>query len=223
MLHILPNELIIKILDNLDHEGLMKIYEIDNYKDLIKNNVWTNITIKLVKKKRIQKFIDSGWIKCFVKYDLFRSEIDDDLLKNFSHCKFLNLNECFQITNLGIKHVLNCPILLLGMTKINSDIIKYLSNCKELNLSQTNINNEDLKYLENVEDLDISYCRNITLSAIQYLKNIKTLNVMMSGVSNDIMNNYNLLDYTPKIRELFPNIKFVNIELPSQMEYYENY
>jgi hypothetical protein len=78
-------------------------------------------------------------------------------------------------------------------------------------------------YLENVEDLDISYCRNITLSAIQYLKNIKTLNVMMSGVSNDIMNNYNLLDYTPKIRELFPNIKFVNIELPSQMEYYENY
>ncbi len=223
MLNILPNELIIKILDYLDHEGLMKVYEIDSYKDLIKNNVWKNIIIKLVKKKRIQKFVDSGWIKCFVQYNLQRSEIDDNLLINFSHCKYLNLNECFNITNEGIKYVLNCSTLKLGMTKINSDIIKYLSNCKELNLSQTNINNEDLKYLENVEDLDISYCKNITLPAIQYLKNIKTLNVMMSGVSNDIMNNYNVKDYIPKIRELYPNITFVNIELPSQMEYYENY
>jgi hypothetical protein len=207
MLDKLPNELIIKTLDFLDHEGLMKVYELDEYKDLIKNNVWKNITIKLVKKKRIHKFIDSGWIKCFVKYDLCRSEIDDNLLKNFSHCEYLNLNECYKVTNEGIKHVLNCHTLLLGMTKINSNIIKYLSHCKKLNLSQTDINNEDLKYLENVEDLDISYCRNITLSGIQYFKKIKILNVMMSGINNE-----------DKIKEIFPNIIIKYYELITQME-----
>jgi len=95
----LSDELIIKIFNNLDHEGLMKMYELEQYKDLIKNNVWENITIKLVKKKRIQKFIDNGWIKCFVKYDLSNSEIDDDLLINFSHCTYLDLNGCNLLKN----------------------------------------------------------------------------------------------------------------------------
>jgi hypothetical protein len=94
MLSKLSNELIIKIFNYLDHEGLMKMYELDEYKDLIKNNVWENITIKLVKKKRIQKFIDSGWIKCFVKYDLSNSEIDDELLQYFNHCTYLDLQGC---------------------------------------------------------------------------------------------------------------------------------
>ncbi len=92
MINRLPDKLIIKIFDNLDHEGLMKMYDIDNYKDIIKNNVWKNITIKLVKKKRIQKFIDNEWIKCFIKYDLSNSEIDSELLKYFSHCTMLDLN-----------------------------------------------------------------------------------------------------------------------------------
>ena len=92
MINKLSNKLIIKIFDNLDHEGLMKMYNIDNYKYIIKNNVWKNITIKLVKKKRIQKFIDTEWIKCFVRYDLSYSEIDSDLLQYFSHCSMLNLS-----------------------------------------------------------------------------------------------------------------------------------
>jgi hypothetical protein len=95
----LPNEIIIKIFDYLDHEGLMKMYEITAYKDLIKNNVWKNITIKLVKKKRIQKFIDNGWINCFVRYDLSNSEIDDDLIKYFSHCEWLDLYKCVNLKN----------------------------------------------------------------------------------------------------------------------------
>ncbi len=98
MIKKLQKDIIIKIFDYLDHEGLMKMYEIDEYKDLIKNNVWKNITIKLVKKKRIQKFIDSGWINCFVKYDLSNSEIDDELLKKFSHCNYLNLYNCNNLT-----------------------------------------------------------------------------------------------------------------------------
>ncbi len=91
MINKLSDELIIKICDHLDHEGLMKVYEFDEYKDLIKNNVWKNITIKLVKKKRIQKFIDSGWIKCFIKYDLSNSEIDNELIEHFNHCSYLDL------------------------------------------------------------------------------------------------------------------------------------
>jgi hypothetical protein len=94
MIGIISNELIIKIFDYLDHEALMKMYEIEEYKYLIKNNVWKNITIKLVKHKRIKKFIDSGWIKCFVKYDLSRSEINNDLLKYFSHCTYIDLSYC---------------------------------------------------------------------------------------------------------------------------------
>lgn len=93
----LTDNIIIKIFDYLDHEALMKMYEIDKYKDLIKNNVWKNITIKLVKKKRIQKFIDNGWINCFVRYDLSNSEIDNSLIKYFSHCDWLDLNNCYKL------------------------------------------------------------------------------------------------------------------------------
>uniref|UniRef100_A0A6C0HW18 Uncharacterized protein n=1 Tax=viral metagenome TaxID=1070528 RepID=A0A6C0HW18_9ZZZZ len=91
MINKLSDKLIINICNYLDHEGLMKMYEFDEYKDLIKNTVWKNITIKLVKKKRIQKFIDSGWIKCFIKYDLSNSEIDSELIEHFSHCTYLDL------------------------------------------------------------------------------------------------------------------------------------
>jgi hypothetical protein len=37
MINKLSDKLIIKIFNNLDHEGLMKMYNIDVYKDIIKN------------------------------------------------------------------------------------------------------------------------------------------------------------------------------------------
>ena len=89
---LLPTNVIINILDNLDHEGLMKVYNLGNYyQNIIKHNIWKNITIRLIKKKRIEKFIDSGFINCFVKYDLSYSEITHELLKHFNHCQELIL------------------------------------------------------------------------------------------------------------------------------------
>jgi hypothetical protein len=161
MIGIISNELIIKIFDYLDHEALMKMYEIEEYKDLIKNNVWKNITIKLVKHKRIKKFIDSGWIKCFVRYDLSCSEINNDLLKYFSHCNYINLSYC-------------------------------------------SIKDEDLKLLENIVELNISYCKNITISAIQYLKKIKILNVEMCFTLNKNDNNTWYIEY---IKQYYPHIE----------------
>jgi hypothetical protein len=107
----LPNEIIIKIFDYLDHEALMKMYEITAYKDLIKNNVWKNITIKLVKNKRIKKFIDNGWIKCFVRYDLSGSEINNDLLKYFSHCDYIDLRNC-SLEDLELKLLEDAVIII---------------------------------------------------------------------------------------------------------------
>ena len=140
MLKHLPNELIIKIFDYLDHENLMKVYEYDEYKELIKNNVWKNITIKLVKKKRIQKFIDNGWINCFVKYDLYKSEIDNNLLQYFSHCTYLDLYEC---------------------CNLNPGCTKYLENCKYIDLSYCNIENDDIKHLQNCDTVILNGCYKI--------------------------------------------------------------
>ena len=239
----LPSELIIKIFDYLDHEGLMKVYQIDTYRELIKNNVWKNITIKLIKKKRIQKFIDSGWINCFVKYDLSRSEIDNDLLKYFSHCDYLNLfectkltdkcteylkncyevnlNECHQITDIGAENLSNCPIVKLGLTRITRNCIKYLSNCKSLDITECNIIDEDLKLLENVKSLDISYCKNITLRGIQYLKNIQVLNLeMCTNLIHEIRNIDNT-EYYDYFEKYSPHIKFMRSIPVSKLEPWE--
>ena len=243
MMDTIPNELIIKIFDYLDHEGLMKVYQIDTYKDFIKSNVWKNITIKLVKKKRIQKFIDSGWIKCFVKYDLSRSEIDDDLLKHFSHCDYLdlfqcyqlndksteylkncyevNLNECHQITDIGAKNLYNCLIVKLGQTRITRNCIKYLSNCEKLDITECNIIDEDLKLLENVKSLDISYCKNITLRGIQYLKNIQVLNLeMCTNLIHEIRNIDNT-EYYDYFSKYYPHIKLMRSIPLSKLEPWE--
>jgi hypothetical protein len=243
MIEILPNELIIKIFNYLDHEGLMKMYEIEEYKSFIKNNVWKNITIKLVKKKRIQKFIDNGWIKCFVKYDLSCSEINDELLKYFSHCNYLNLfqcsqlkdncteylkncyevnlNECHQITDVGAKQLSNCSILKLGQTRITRNCIKYLSNCEKLDITECNIIDEDLKLLENVKSLDISYCKNISLKGIQYLKNIQVLNLeMCTNLINEIRN-INNTDYIEYFKKYYPDIILMRSIPLSKLESWE--
>ncbi len=242
----LPNELIIKICDFLDHEGLMKVYNNDNhfdYKDLIKNNVWKNITIKLVKKKRIQKFIDSGWIKCFVRYELQRSEIDDELLKHFSHCDYLDLfqcgqltdkcteylkncyevdlNECHQITDIGAKNLSNCHIVRLGQTRITRNCIKYLSNCESLDITECNIIDEDLKLLENVKSLDISYCKNITLKGIQYLKNIQVLNLEMCKSLIDEIRTIHNIAYYEYFEKYYPHIKLMRSVPLSKLEPWE--
>jgi hypothetical protein len=243
MMETLPYELITKIFDYLDHEGLMKMYEIDSYKDFIKNNVWKNIKIKLVKHKRIKKFIDSGWINCFVKYDLSRSEIDNDLLKYFSHCDYLdlfqcckltdkcteylkncyevNLNECHQITDIGAMNLSNCPILKLGQTRITRNCIKHLSTCESLDITECNIIDEDLKLLENVKSLDISYCKNITLKGIQYLKNIQVLNLeMCTNLIHEIRNidNTEYYDYFSKYS---PHIRLMRSIPSSKLEPWE--
>ena len=221
MLNKLPNYLIIKILNYLDHEGLMKIYEIDKYKDLIKNNVWKNITIKLVKKKRIQKFIDSGWINCFIKYDLRQSEIDNNLLQYFSHCDNLNLYNCNKLEPGFTKYIENCHTVNLSKCNISNDDIKYLSNCKKLDITDCNIIDEDLRLLENVESLDISYCKNITLKGIQYLKNIQVLNVeMCMSLIHEIRNIYNS-EYVEYFEKYYPHIKLMRSIPMSKLEPWE--
>ncbi len=111
MFGILSDKIMIKIFNYLDHEALMKMYEITAYRAFIKNNVWKNITIKLVKNKRIKKFIDNGWIKCFVKYDLSGSEINNDLLKYFSHCDYIDLRNC-SLEDKNLKLLENAIIII---------------------------------------------------------------------------------------------------------------
>ena len=152
----LPYELITKIFDYLDHEGLMKMYEFDSYKDFIKNNVWKNITIKLVKNKRIKKFIDSGWIKCFVRYDLSRSEINNDLIKYFSHCHYLDLYKCYNLET--------------GCTQ-------YMENCYYVNLSHNYIYDDDIKYLQNHHTVLLLNCRYLSDKCTEYLKNCYEVNL----------------------------------------------
>jgi hypothetical protein len=169
MINILPTEIIIKIFDYLDHEALMKAYKFDNYKSIIKNNVWPNITIKFLKNKRIQKFFNDGWICCFVKYQLAYSEVDNDYIKYFIHCTYLDLYKCY---------------------KLDTGCTQYLTNCHTIDLSYNhNIIDEDILYLKNCHTVRLVNCLKLTNKCTEYLKNcyevdLNECNIDDTGVVN---------------------------------------
>ncbi len=220
MLHNLSNELIIKMLNYLDHEGLMKVYEIDYYKELIKNNVWKNITIKLVKKKRIQKFIDSGWINCFVKYDLSRSEIDNDLLKYFSHCEYLNLYQCYNLNPGCTQYMKNCYYVDLSHNHIEDDDIKYLQNCHTIKLLNCKyLKDKCTEYLKNCYEVNLNECYQITDIGAMNLSNCNIVQLGQTKITRNCikyLSNCESLDITEcniidEDLKLLENVKSLDI------------
>jgi hypothetical protein len=176
MINVLPDEIIIKIFNYLDHEALMKVYNINNnYKEIIKNNVWPNITIKFFKNKRIQKFVDDKWINCFVKYELAKSEINNDYIKYFTHCSYLDLYKCYNLATNCTQYLTNCHTIDLSYTNIVDDDIKYLKNCHTVRLFDCkNLTNHCTEYLTNCYEVDLNFC-NITDEGVLNLTNCKIL------------------------------------------------
>ncbi len=179
----LPTAIVIKIFDYLDHEDLMNIYNLDYkkngmlndyYKNIIKNNVWNNITIKLRKKKRIEKFIETGWVKCFTNYDLSGSDITNDLLKHFSHSLVLNFQRCgYNLTNNCTQYMTNCHTVDLSYNfNINDEDIKYLQKCRVVKLEKCqNLTDQCIKYLKNCNEVNLNDCPNITHEGLKNLSN----------------------------------------------------
>lgn len=210
MINILPNELIIKIFDYLDHEGLIKMYKFDNYNNfqsIIKNNVWPNITIKFLKNKRIQKFVDDGWINCFVKYTLEYSEVTNDYIQYFSHCYDLDLYKCYKLeigctqylTNCNtidishnhniidedILYLKNChTVRLAGCSKLTNKCTEYLKNCYEVNLNECNIDDEGILNLINCNTVKLGQT-NISRNCIKYLSNCEILDITECNIIDD--------------------------------------
>jgi hypothetical protein len=183
MINVLPNEIIIKIFDYLDHESLMKVFKLDSYKDIIKNNVWPNITIKFLRNKRIQKFVNDGWINCFVKYELENSEINNDYIKYFSHCYYLDLYKCYYLETNCTKYLTNCHTIDLSYTKIIDNDIKYLKNCHTVRLIDCkNLTNQCTEYLKNCYEVDFNFC-NITNEAVINLTNSKIVRLGFTKIT----------------------------------------
>lgn len=210
MINVLPDEIIIKIFDYLDHEALMKVYNINiinNYKDIIKNNVWPNITIKFLRNKRIQKFINDGWINCFVKYELANSEINNDYIKYFNHCTYLDLYKCYYLDIGCTKYLSNCHTIDLSHDyKIEDIDIEYLQNCHTVRLAKcTYLTNKCTEYLKNCYEVDLNFCNitdqgvlnlsnckivrlghtKITRQSIPHLTNCKELNISECDINNE--------------------------------------
>jgi hypothetical protein len=207
----LSEELIITIFNNLDHEGLIKMYKLDTkYQSIIKNNVWQNITIKFLKNKRIQKFVNDGWINCFVKYELAGSEINNEYIKYFTHCSTLDLYKCYNLDTGCTKYLSNCHTIDLSHNyKIEDSDIKYLSNCHTVRLAQcTYLTDKCTEYLKNCYEVDLDFCNitdegvinltnckivrvghtRITRNCIKYLTNCIELNISESDIiDNDMM------------------------------------
>lgn len=244
MINVLPNEIIIKIFDYLDHEALMKIYNInDNYKYIIKNNVWSNITIKFLRNKRIQKFINDGWINCFVKYELAKSEINNDYIKYFSHCSYLDLYKCYNLETTCTQYLTNINTIDLSYTNIIDNDIKYLQNCHTIRLVYCKkLTNQCTEYLKKCYEVDLDFCNitdegvlnltnckivklghtRITRESIQYLTNCNTINISNTNINDDdlkLLENVEKLNisYCKNITydgiQYLKKIKILNVEM----------
>ncbi len=224
MMDILPQELIIKICDFLDHEGLMKVYNKENssdcYKDLIKNHVWKNITIKLLKNKRIQKFVNDKWINCFVKYDLSQSEINNDYIKYFSHCDYLDLYKCYKLETGCTQFLTNCHTVNLSNCNISNDDIKYLQKCHTvILLGCTRLKDECTEYLKNCYKVDLNECHQITDIGAKNLSNCKIVKLGQTRITRNCikyLSNCESLDITEcdiidEDLKLLENVKSLDI------------
>ena len=181
----LAEELIITIFDKLDHEGLIKMYKLDTkYESIIKNNVWENITIKFLKNKRIQKFINDEWINCFVKYELAGSEVNNMYIKFFSHCHTLDLYKCYNLNTGCTQYLSNCHTIDLSHNyKIEDVDIKYLQNCHTVRLVQcTYLTDKCTEYLKNCYEVDLNEC-NITDEGVVYLTKCKIVRLGQTKIT----------------------------------------
>ncbi len=239
----LSDELLITIFNYLDHEGLIKMYKLDKqYEPIIKNNVWPNITIKFLKNKRIQKFVDDKWINCFVKYTLEYSEVNNEYIKYFSHCHTLDLYECYRLKPGFTQYLTNCHTLDLSGTSIIDDDVKHLTNCHTVILKGCMcLTDMCTEYLKNCYEVCLNFCHitddvvinltnckivrlghtHITRNSIKYLTNCIELDISETNIINDdlkyLENVKNLnISYCKNITfdgiQYLKNIKILNIE-----------
>jgi hypothetical protein len=131
----------------------------------------------LVKQRGVCKFfknIISENIKSF-NINVSGSKITDYQLKQvFTNCRIINLNNCYQITDNGLKHLIGVHTIDLRYhNQITDNGLKHLIGVHTINLRYCNqITDNGLKYLINVRTIHLNECNQITNNGRKYLKNI---------------------------------------------------
>ena len=162
------------------------IFEISYYCDFL-----TKHRFKLVNKNSYQV------IKIIYIPKKYEDELNNNILKNYSHLKFLVLSSsfgkftddsirhmttllsldisyCSKITDGGIKHMTELRYLDISNTKITNEGIKHMGELRYLDISDTKITNDVIKHMTELRYLDISNTK-ITDDGIQHMRNLNFL------------------------------------------------
>src|SRR5580692_3564301 len=151
------------IIDILLYLPLKKLIEMEQlstlYKDIIRKNNLSHLTITLRRVKNI-KYVIKHYN--FIKYDFNNSNITDKTVKFLGKCHTLHLSDC-EITDKSVKLLRNCHTLDLSCCYLITDeSVKLLGNCHTLDLSCPKITDESVKFLGNCHTLGLSHCHLIT-------------------------------------------------------------
>src|SRR5580692_171477 len=126
------------IIDILLYLPLKKLIEMEQlstlYKDIIRKNNLSHLTITLRRVKNI-KYVIKHYN--FIKYDFNNSNITDKTVKFLGKCHTLH-SYCDQITDKSVKLLGNCHTLDLSYCEITDESVKFLGNCHTLNLTWCN-------------------------------------------------------------------------------------
>lgn len=111
--------------------------------------------------------------------DLTGANIYDKNLKKIMNCKTLILDECYNLTDVGMELLQNCNSLSLNYLNITDKSLESLNNCNFLSLcSCRNITDKGIKNLKNCKVLNLSHCYDLTDNGIKHLTFVKYLNLM---------------------------------------------
>ena len=145
--------------------------------------IWSNSNII-----KLKIHIDDDTLQIFSGYkniDLSYSGISDIGLKHFKEVTNINLSNCYDITDEGLKILFNLNDKLIIHTidlsscfRITDEGFKYLQGVKHIFLRNSMITDEGLKYLAgnnpSIHTIDLYYCDNITDKGISYLVDLST-------------------------------------------------
>ena len=135
---------------------------------IIKNS---NIFAQL-RLKSANKILEEIIVIKKINNENLSEKIDDKILLKYENIKILNICNNKNVTNEGIKNLVNLTHLDCRLTKITDEGIKNLVDLTHLNCFATKITDEGIKNLVNLTYLDCRY-RNLGNEGI---KNLKYLN-----------------------------------------------
>lgn len=127
MLDILPDEIIVEIFGYITLVELVRIELVcQKFKHISREIHWPH----LIKLRHNENIAHVARTYCFSEYDLSYSDVTDDTLELLAPlCRRIDLSECDEISDVGVKYLTNCQEINISYCpQISDEVIENLRN-----------------------------------------------------------------------------------------------